>query len=265
MYILYIDESGYDRNPNNEYFVLAGVAVHERNIYPLTKLTDELVASWALVAEPRNLEIHGNAMYQGGGVWRKQRREEREKMMRAVLALLPGRPGICAFGVAVHKAAIATDPVQCAYEEICSRFDHFLSRDYHRSDAGNPERHHGMVLMDESPRKEQLQLLTRDMLDNDTRRGRIRNLPELPVFADSRAHRIIQLADLVAYSLWRKYEHQDGRFFDPITGVFDAEGGVVHGLVHYKSPAMDCYCPACMSRRHEQTGHRPLPLLSEQV
>jgi Protein of unknown function (DUF3800) len=67
-------------------------------------------------------------------------------------------------------------------------------------------------------------------------------------FIDSKASRLIQLADLIAFSMWRKYEYQDGRFFDPIIGRFDADGGVIHGLVHCKVKGRECYCPACMSR-----------------
>jgi hypothetical protein len=65
---------------------------------------------------------------------------------------------------------------------------------------------------------------------------------------DSRASRMIQMADLVAWSTFRKHEHKDGRFFDPIIRLFDADGGVLHGLVHHRSHSEECYCPACFSR-----------------
>lgn len=176
--------------------------------------------------------------------------------MDQALKLLRGQPSVRTFGVAVHKAAIADndDPVLFAFEEICSRFDKFLVRTRRRSSAR--ERQPGLILVDESQHKTKLQLRTQDLRDGGTRWGRILNLPQMPVFVDSRHHRILQLSDLVAYGLRRRYEYQDGRFFDPITSVFDAEGGVIHGLVHYKPPQMECYCPACVSRRHGETGQR---------
>ncbi|MBS0417309.1 MAG: DUF3800 domain-containing protein [Proteobacteria bacterium] len=60
--------------------------------------------------------------------------------------------------------------------------------------------------------------------------GTTKNYAEVPVFLDSRASRLIQLADLVAFALFRRYEQGDGIFFDSIRDCFDNEGGVVHGL-----------------------------------
>ena len=58
----------------------------------------------------------------------------------------------------------------------------------------------------------------------------------------------IQIADLLAWAVWRRYEHGDTRYFDRVVSRFDAEGGVIHGLVHFKPPAEECLCPACLSR-----------------
>lgn len=67
-----------------------------------------------------------------------------------------------------------------------------------------------------------------------------RNLAEVPVFLDSRASRLIQLADLVAYSVFQKFERGDTRFFDIITHRFDAVGGVVHGLCVHPPEVAAC-------------------------
>jgi hypothetical protein len=87
----------------------------------------------------------------------------------------------------------------------------------------------------------------------------MRNIAEVPLFVDSKASRLIQLADLIAFSMWRRYEYQDGRFFDPIIGRFDADGGVIHGLVHCRAAGKDCYCPACMSRSLHPRETRGIP------
>ena len=44
------------------------------------------------------------------------------------------------------------------------------------------------------------------------------------------ATRLIQLADLVAYAMFRAFEHDDHTYFDVIRHRFDYEGGVEHGL-----------------------------------
>lgn len=56
-------------------------------------------------------------------------------------------------------------------------------------------------------------------------------MAEAPLFVDSTASRLIQIADLLAWAVWRRYEHSDTRYFDLIVRRFDREGGVLHGLV----------------------------------
>ncbi|MDD9871078.1 MAG: DUF3800 domain-containing protein, partial [Gammaproteobacteria bacterium] len=93
-----------------------------------------------------------------------------------------------------------------------------------------------------------LQNLAQGFRESGTRWGKLRNLAEVPLFVDSRMSRIIQLADLAAWATWRRYERGDTGYFDRIVSRFDTEGGVIHGLVHYKPREEQCHCPACMSR-----------------
>lgn len=60
--------------------------------------------------------------------------------------------------------------------------------------------------------------------------GVIRNFAEVPLFLDSRASRLIQLADLVAFSIFRAYEYQDSSFMHIIENRFDSLDGNKHGL-----------------------------------
>jgi len=57
-------------------------------------------------------------------------------------------------------------------------------------------------------------------------------MAEVPVFVDSRASRLVQLADLVAYATFRHFERGDSQFFDVFKHRFDEVGGIVHGLCH---------------------------------
>ncbi len=110
--------------------------------------------------------------------------------------------------------------------------------------------------MDKSIYERPLQMLARTFRVDGARWGHFRNLAEVPLFVDSAASRMVQLADLVAWSTFRKYELSDGRFFDPLIPLFDADGGVLHGLVHRRRMSDHCYCPACQSRGRERpAGH----------
>lgn len=59
MFILYIDGSGSVSNPNDEHFVLGGVAIFERQIFHLIEALDQLVDSFGLGAADQ-IELHGN-------------------------------------------------------------------------------------------------------------------------------------------------------------------------------------------------------------
>jgi hypothetical protein len=249
MHILYVDDSGSVGNTNETFFVLGGVSIFERGIYHQIKEVDDLVGSFCL-GDPHEIELHGTCIYQGRTPpWRPVMRNIREEMLKRALATLgPRKSSIRLFGIAIERRAVSPrDPVEVAFEEICNRFNLFLARQNNRnpSDAGQ----RGLIVMDETKYEKPLQALARHFRVNGARWGQFRNLAEVPLFIDSKASRLVQLADLVAYATWRKYEYKDGRFFDPLIPLFDSDGGVIHGLFHYKAWGDSCYCPACSSRR----------------
>jgi hypothetical protein len=248
MHILYVDDSGSAGNTKENYFVLAGVALFERRLYHLIRAVDRVVAAFGF-ADPHEIEIHGTAMYSGRKEFYPIKRPDREKMIHEAISLLTD-PGVILrfFAVAVDKQVISPrDPVEVAFEEISNRFNLFLQR---LNNASGPEHsQRGLIVMDESAHEGRLQSLARHYRINGGRWGHYRNLAEVPLFVDSKASRCIQMADLVAWATWRKYEMQDGRFFDRLLPKFDADGGVIHGLVHYGRRDDVCYCPACFSRR----------------
>lgn len=250
MFLLYIDGSGSVGNPDEKHFILAGVAVFERQIFHMIEELDSLVNSFNL-GPSNQIELHGSPMYQGKrGPWSTVQRAQRLTMMHDALQVLThASQSVRAFGVAVDKQSIAPkDPVEYAFEEISNRFNLYLTRHFHSRGGRDEDKQKGLIVMDESHYEQPLQALAREFRIIGTRWGHLRNLAEVPLFVDSKASRLIQLADLVAFAMWRQYEHQDGRLFKPIISRFDSSGGVLHGLVHQRSAAEQCYCPACMSR-----------------
>ena len=103
--------------------------------------------------------------------------------------------------------------------------------------------------MDESKHEALFQRMAIDFKQNGTQWGRLKNFAEVPLFADSRVSRALQIADHVAYSLFRRYEYGDTSYLDIISHRFDAENRQVHGLVHLdKDIKRTCRCIACLSR-----------------
>lgn len=87
-----------------------------------------------------------------------------------------------------------------------------------------------MILFDKSSKEAPIQALASEYKTEGHEWGKLRNMAEVPAFIDSEATRLIQLADLVAYAIFRKYEKGDSQFYDIIERKFDYHGGVKHGL-----------------------------------
>jgi hypothetical protein len=135
--------------------------------------------------------------------------------------------GVALFGAVIKKSTLSgIDPVEHAFEQLSSRFDNFLKRSYYKHNDAQ----RGLILFDKASTELRIQTLAREFKYTGHTWGKTSNYAEVPVFLDSKASRLIQLADLVAYSLFRNYESGDNSFFSIIENSFDSEGGVKHGL-----------------------------------
>jgi hypothetical protein len=127
---------------------------------------------------------------------------------------------------------------------LVRRFDLYLVR---RHNQGDTQR--GLMVFDESRHETRLQTLLRSYKVEGGPFGRPRNMADVPLFADSRASRLLQLADFIAWATFRRYERGVTNHFDRIVGRFDSENNRLHGLYHKTRRFHDCFCPACFSRR----------------
>lgn len=229
MHLLYVDESGAVTDPNQPYFVLAGVSVFERRTHWIEQNLNAIAERFD-PANPHSIELHGSPMRAGRGVWRSHKFDDRVKAIADSL-----KQGICdeknngvnLFAVVLEKAVLnGQDPVEHAFESLTMRFDNFLKRLHMKHNSTQ----RGMMLFDKSSTEMRLQTLAREFKYTGHTFGRTKNLAEVPVFLDSKASRLIQLADLAAYAVHRKYAFGDDSFFSTVEHCFDREGGVVHGL-----------------------------------
>jgi hypothetical protein len=134
--------------------------------------------------------------------------------------------------------------MEIAFEDLCSRFDLFLKRVHATGD-----RQRGLIILDKSSYETSLQNMAKNFRSFGTRWNVIRNLADTPVFIDSKASRLVQLADHIAYAVFRRYEVSDASYFDIIANRFDEEDGRIHGLVHLHKNIANCMCVACMSKK----------------
>jgi hypothetical protein len=228
MYLLYADESGSLGDPTERYFVLAGVSIFEREPHWLEQDL-ETIAKRFNPNEPASVELHGSPMRAGKGRWRQFPKADREQAIVDALSA-----GVCQrhpaqvrlFAAVLEKKNFAgQDIAEVAFEQLSSRFDQFLGRLHQK---GNTQR--GLILFDKSSTEKRIQTLAKEFKTAGHSFGRTRNYAEVPVFIDSEASRLIQLADLVAYAIFRKFEYNDAKYYDVISGCFDSDGGVVHGF-----------------------------------
>lgn len=229
MHLLYLDESGSVGDPQQEFFVLAGVSVFEREGHWIEQELNNIAARFS-PTEPYALELHGSPMRSGRDGWKAHPLSDRLQAIKDALKVGivdRKRANVRLFGAVIKTSTVVgQDPVELAFEQLTSRYDLFLKRLHNK----HADTHRGLILFDKSSTERRIQTLAREFKYSGHSWGRTKNYAEVPVFLDSKASRLIQLADLVAFALYRLHAHNDNSFYDVIKFCFDAEGPVEHGL-----------------------------------
>ncbi len=249
MHILYLDDSGSPINPQEEYFVLGGISVPENSVrwlsYELEKIATQIVHE-----NPETVELHAAEIFSGRqDPWQSfKNKQQRIDIIKNVLRTLSAaNKEITVFACAVHKASYPQEDVVIhAFEEISSRFEKYLQRI--SEETATQQR--GILVLDKSSYETGLQNLTSQFRKTGNRWGSyMKGIVEVPLFVDSKASRIVQLADHIAYAVFRRYNASDLTYMNMIENRFDERDGVICGLAHKISTYRTCTCPACLSRR----------------
>ncbi|MDT0305516.1 DUF3800 domain-containing protein [Streptomyces sp. DSM 44917] len=264
-------------------FVLGGIAIHERGARRLHRQLDSAVMKYTAgtgraageyelhVSEMRNAKKPKSsaASHQKASVWVDVERMERLQLLRDCYAILrdfvPENHSLpmALFGVAVDRnfrpSYSPAQREQFAYEVLLNKFDVMLKRNKRDGDHADL----GLVIHDRRLVAERdIQDWTREWRRAAGTIGRLRNLADVPLFADSKATRLIQVADLVSYAIWSHY-FPEGSKEDCTANLwegFDTKDGNRHGMVHY-TPSYgsgSCTCESCRPRlMAEAAGLRP--------
>ena len=243
MHILYLDESG--THSRARYFVVAGIALFERDIFYLAKDLDQIQA--------RHFpDLILPAPFHVSSLRSKHPEPPFDRLSRDVrLAIIDEIHGIIAassghiFAVAWEKVATNGDPYERGFEEIMSRFDMMVSR----VSRERGEDHRGLIVVAESSYRNNLELLARKIAREGHRWGDVHNLADIPYFAPAASTRLLQIADFIANTVYGRYEEGHARLFDLIAPRIDQDQGNIHGLVHIARNRQSCYCPVCVARR----------------
>lgn len=268
MYLLFVDESG--THAGTHPFVLGGLAVHEDDTVKMQKELDQLVVDHLAVIPPNldEFEIHAGEMRnakkalkagQRPSIWAGYDRSLRLSLLEAAYDLVhnftPSDPRLphALFGVVIDSKFRpdwkSVERERFAYEVLLNKFDVMLKR--RRVKENLPNR--GLVIHDRRVVAERdIQQWTAEWRIAAGTVGQIRNLADVPLFTDSRATRLLQVADIVSYALYRRYNANtmDSAYLDRVWPIFDTVDGVVHGCVHY-TPSFGsgaCECVPCRDR-----------------
>jgi hypothetical protein len=252
MYSLYLDASG--THGSSPIYILAGVAIHEQDAYHLQQ---RFAAPLARIRgrDPRDFELHATELLHPRvptSIWQTVPAATRFSVLRASFRALESydcmdeEQSPAYFGAVVERSY--TDYEERAWEEVLHRFDEMLTRRGHA--AGQHQR--GIVIHDRSITERRVQNWADRWRMLEGRIGVLTHLSDVPFFADSRASRLLQAADFIAWALWRYYGllSPDDRSIKPLWSHFDQDGGKMHGLIHVTRsfPHGRCECPPCVSR-----------------
>lgn len=249
MYLLYLDESGNENDPADRYFVLAGLALFERQTYYLNAAFDDIQERYFPNHQP--IVFHASEMMSGRGFWRSVPDQIRRNILNDLIAAIVNLPnhGRIAYASAVQKSGelYGMAAVERATEDICRRFDIQLSRHFH--ERGSPQR--GLLIFSEGRFDARARIWVNNFRQRGTSWGTINNLADIPYFASMKESRLLQASDIIAHAVWLLYERRNATLFSALAPCFDVGDGVLHGLVHVnRSADCVCECPACTSRHN---------------
>jgi hypothetical protein len=254
MYLTYLDESGTPGDPNTAFFVLGGVMIFERQTHWLEQEL-EAIADRYQQQIGQYLELHAAPMRSGKEGWERFTPTDRAQASADVLRLLQNNNSQVFATVVEQSQFLRTaDVLPYCYEMLATKFDDFLAYRYQRFN----ERQRGIFVLDRKRAQEErdMQVLHQTFKTVGHANGRLRNFAEVPLFADSKSTRLIQLADSVAYWIYRRYQAQDDWGWRAIHAHFAPLGNGRTGLHEVLAPAT----PAALQAIQPNAWPFPAPL-----
>jgi Protein of unknown function (DUF3800) len=236
MYLLYADESCSNGDFGPRIFVLAGVSLFERQGFWISRELDKIAARFN-PADPGAVELHASPMFTGRGPWRKTDRDARLGAIKDALRVFANSHACNKiFGVVLREDYVhPMSPMELGFELLASRFEYALRRRHRRGDTQR-----GVMVFDQCTYAHKLQCLAADFRTKGYSWDVLRNLAEVPFFMDSKSSRLLQLADLVTYAIFRKFAFGDDELFNIIAHKIDrckvSPNGLYDGLSYDMRP-----------------------------
>ena len=230
MYLLYADDSGVSSDPSVKYSVLAGFVTFESQTFWIQKAVDEIMLRYTGRAD---LELHASPIRSGKGIWRGFPKDKREAILKDTLGYIKENypRQFILFGAVIGN--FAEDVQEELFSQLTIRFDKFLKRKFLRRD----ESARGLAIFDKTKMENQYQNWSKVYQTLGNRLNeKLNNFAEVPLFLDSSISRSIQVADLIAFSLFRNFEYGDDLYYSIIKDCFDKDNNRAQGLYVLEQP-----------------------------
>ena len=223
MYLLYLDESGNPDDPADNHFILGGIAVFERVTFFLANNVEAIQEKHFPGRPP--VDFHASHIRAGKGFWRGVENQVRDSVLQDLAQSIysANARGVHLFAAVVEKTASlhGEEAIKRATEQVCKRFDTFLSRQEQESDRRGEEKQRGLLLFAESHYKQRAKIWIRGFRELGTEWGVLTRLSDVPYFAPAKENRLLQLADFVAHATYLLYERQNPILAKHIVRRFD--------------------------------------------
>lgn len=206
--LVYLDETGSVGKGANKQplLTLVAVLVDEDNVQSLVKALQQ-VARDHLGWLPADFELHGNEVWSGTGYWKGKTYDERIAAYEQAIAVLE------TLGIDVSHASIHKQRLHDRYYGAADRNAYLLALQFllEKIDAYWPQ---NKILIADEAKEHQLRAIrmVADMQEwggGEVPGRQLRTIIDSMHFVSSRASAGVQLADLVAYALQRKWNAWD--------------------------------------------------------
>jgi hypothetical protein len=225
-------------DPNTDFFVLAGISVFDRQTHWLDSHVNSIAARFN-PTHPENIELHAGPMRIGKDGWQFFSPNDRVQAVVDTLHILSTpQSKVKVFAAVVEKSLLpAGQIIPHTFEKLAVSFDNYLAARYQLSKKKDPQR--GIVIFDKSMFEQSIQSLSYVFKHHGHANGFLRNFAEVPLFLDSKASRLIQIADMVAYWIYRRYQARDDRGYQLIAPYIHGFSGGRQGFYEHISPATE--------------------------
>ena len=217
MYYLCTDASGQTTLKNsirdNGLYVLGGVVVHEKDWRSVEKRLADVKRDLFPGVRPDRWELHAHDIWHGKEFFARKElglnSEKKDEIFSKVVNAACGAE-ITIINVIIFKDMLtqrrSSMVMKSSWRRLTARFEHFL-------DQNQAHTNDGLFLIDASQKTPEAEI--KDAILGEVRKGSgrlgSRRVVENPIFVDSFRWNLVQLADMIAYVVHRRYR-QDAKF-----------------------------------------------------